>query len=82
MIFILFGYKCLVVIFKNGEANFVIAIELWLTFTKNGAPLYYSIVAFRPFCFLKFAHAKCKCLEFLAMMMISLTNFHIRSPVA
>ena len=68
MIFILFDYKSFV-IFKNSEANFVTAIELaYSIFTKNGAPLYYySIVAFRPFCFLKFAHAQCKCLEFLAM---------------
>ena len=67
MIFILFDYKCFV-IFKNStrEANFVTAMN-WLIFTKNGAPPYYSIVAFRPFCFLKFAHAQCKCLEFLAM---------------
>ena len=67
MIFILFDCKCFV-IFKNSEANFVTAIELaYSIFTKNGALLYYSIVAFRPFCFLKFAHAQCKCLEFLAM---------------
>ena len=39
----------------------------WLIFTKNGAPQYYSIIAFRPFCFLKFAHAQCKCLESLAI---------------
>ena len=65
MIFILFDYKCFV-IFKNSEANFVTAIELAYIY-KNCAPLYYSIVAFRPFCFLKFAHAQCKCLEFLAM---------------
>jgi hypothetical protein len=63
MIFILFDYKCFV-IFKNSEANFVTA----LINTKYGAPLYYSIVAFRPFCFLMFAHAQCKCLEFLAMV--------------
>ena len=65
MIFILFDYKCFV-IFKNSEANFVTAMN-WLIFTKNGSPPYYSIVAFRPFCFLKFANAQCKCLEFLAM---------------
>jgi hypothetical protein len=56
MIFILFDYKCFV-IFKNSEANFKKQRLNWLIFTKNGAPLYYSIVAFRTFCFLKFAHA-------------------------
>ena len=65
MIFILFDYKCFV-IFKNSEANFKKQRLNWLIFTKNGAPLYYSIVAFRTFCFLKFAHAQCKCIEFLA----------------
>ena len=65
MIFILFDYKCFV-IFKNSEANFVTAIELAYIY-KKWRSLFYSIVAFRPFCFLKFAHAQCKCLEFLAM---------------
>jgi hypothetical protein len=67
MIFILFDYKCFV-IFKNSEANFVTAIELAYIYKKMALPYtVYSIVAFRPFCFLMFAHAQCKFLEFLAM---------------
>jgi hypothetical protein len=53
MIFILFDYKCFV-IFKNSEANFVTAIELAYIYKKWRSPIL-------------FAHAQCKCLEFLAM---------------
>ena len=71
MIFILFDYKCFV-IFKNSEANFVTAIELAYIYKKWRSPILFYIVAFRPFCFLKFAHAQCKCLEFLAMFVINI----------
>ena len=65
MIFILFDYKCFV-IFKNSEANFVTAIELAYIYKKWRSPiLFYSSVS--AILFLKFAHAQCKCLEFLAM---------------